>query len=276
VKARQLVWPAAHLCEPTQAGGPAKERHLDDNMAKHPKAGQCVHCLRHSEKMTWDHVFPQAWYPATTPANLEKWKIPACLKCNNDYGKLERDLLIRLGLCVPPDAAAAAGVPAKVLRSLDPKAAKSDRDRRIRAADRSRVLRELLPFGVPPAGGVLPGFGLQSESQYSDYAGILIPAGSLERLGEKLIRGITYVHHGALLGAPYRVRVYVITDAAAGPMGRLIERHARVFDRGPGIAVFRSEAEDDPLVALYKVVVWGRLVLFGAVLGDRFGDGDVS
>ena len=28
-------------------------------MSKKPPAGKCVYCLKHFEKLTWDHVFPQ-------------------------------------------------------------------------------------------------------------------------------------------------------------------------------------------------------------------------
>ena len=94
-------------------------------MAKRPGPGVCVHCLKYFDEMTWDHVFPEAWYPSTTPENLAKWKIPSCRRCNKDYGELEEDLLLRLGMCVSPDAAGAAGIGDRVLRSVDPAAARS-------------------------------------------------------------------------------------------------------------------------------------------------------
>jgi hypothetical protein len=65
-------------------------------MAK--KIGKCVHCLKDNVELTEDHMFPKAWYPDTTAENLEKWKIPSCLECNQRLGKLERDLIGRLAL----------------------------------------------------------------------------------------------------------------------------------------------------------------------------------
>lgn len=79
-------------------------------MAKRPPSGRCVHCLKESLELTWDHVFPQAWYPDTTPANLEKWKIPACLECNQLHSKSEGDLLVNLAMCIDPDDRFRAGL----------------------------------------------------------------------------------------------------------------------------------------------------------------------
>ena len=50
--------------------------------------GRCVHCLHEVDAITDDHLFPRSWYPTTTPQNLEKWKFPACGRCNREYGKV--------------------------------------------------------------------------------------------------------------------------------------------------------------------------------------------
>jgi hypothetical protein len=153
-------------------------------MANRPPPGICAHCLQFSDDLTWDHVFPQAWYPETTPLDLEKWKMPACQDCNARFGRLERDLLVRLGLCVPPATAATAGIVEKVLRGLDPNAASSKRDRRARAADRERITKELVTFERPPNEGVLPGLGVHAGSATKEFPAVLIPSDSLERLAE--------------------------------------------------------------------------------------------
>ena len=79
-------------------------------MAKRPPPGKCVHCLSDKVERTWDHVFPQAWYPDTTPAHLYKWQIPACLRCNKEYGEMEDDLLFRLALCIDPEIPETSGI----------------------------------------------------------------------------------------------------------------------------------------------------------------------
>jgi hypothetical protein len=177
-------------------------------------------------------------------------------------------LLVRLGLCIPPEAAASAGIAKKVLRSLDPSAAKTDKDRKARAADRARVIRELIPFRKPPEEGVLPGLQPEFGTIYPDFAGVLIPSGSLERLGEKVARGITFIRHGTLLGPEYTIRVYVAHDDKVAELRELLQTRGQLFERGPGISVFRAELDVDPLTALYRMEIWSRIPLYAAVLNQ--------
>jgi len=79
-------------------------------MGKRYHNTRCVYCLREFEWLTSDHIFPKSWYPESTPANLEKWQVPACEPCNQKYSKTEDELLVRLGLCVNPKDHRASGV----------------------------------------------------------------------------------------------------------------------------------------------------------------------
>src|SRR5437899_2162775 len=103
-------------------------------MAKKLGPGKCVHCLKDVEERNFDHVFPESWYPDSTPPNLEKWQIPSCIPCNRDYGKLEQDFLLKVGLCLDPFDPASASIVQKSLRSLKPAAARTARDARHRQA----------------------------------------------------------------------------------------------------------------------------------------------
>src|SRR5437016_14334314 len=80
--------------------------------------GRCVHCLRYTGVVEGDHVFPDAWYPDSTPATVQRWIAPSCPRCNREFGRAEKDLLVRLILCVDPKSEAAAGLAAKAMRSM--------------------------------------------------------------------------------------------------------------------------------------------------------------
>src|SRR5580704_2378724 len=71
-------------------------------MAKKLGPGKCVHCLKDVDARNSDHVFPESWYPDSTPPGVEKWQIPSCIRCNSDYGKLEQDFFVKVGLCLDP------------------------------------------------------------------------------------------------------------------------------------------------------------------------------
>lgn len=106
--------------------------------------GRCVHCLKEVEERNSDHVFPESWYPDSTPPNLERWHVPSCIPCNADYGKLEQELLIKVGLCLDPHDAASASIVQKALRSLKPAAARNTRDAQHRLGRGKRILAQAL------------------------------------------------------------------------------------------------------------------------------------
>jgi hypothetical protein len=111
-------------------------------MAKKPDIGKCVHCLKEPVELTSDHMFPKAWYPDTTPENLEKWQIPSCLACNQRYSKIEGDLLNRVALALDTKHPASAGLVDTALRAINPDAGRDEKDAAARAALRRKILAE--------------------------------------------------------------------------------------------------------------------------------------
>lgn len=130
-------------------------------MAK-PPPGKCIHCLREltaHDARNWDHVFPKGWYPDTTPPGIEKWKVRSCQKCNYEYGKIEEDLLIRIGLCLPSEDEETQSISNKARRAIDPEAGGSKRDRRARKALRKLIRHELIKADNVPEESIYPGLG---------------------------------------------------------------------------------------------------------------------
>lgn len=229
-----------------------------------PEPGPCVHCLTHTDEPTWDHVFPKAWYPDTTPRNMEKWKIPSCPECNRAYGRLEEELLVRLGMGLDPNNARASGIPDKVLRSLDPRAARDEKDAAQRAARRDRILREAIAAGTSLIPHTLPGFRPAPGSVYPAPA-LLVRATDLHRLVEKLIRGLTYVQEvGMLIGPDYSF-TFFFDPGQGAVIQELLDRFGRAQDRGPGLIVDRAAPAEDRRASVFSVEIWGSLCVWGTV-----------
>src|SRR3989442_9694615 len=204
---------------------------------KKARRGQCVHCLEEPVELTNDHVLPLSWYPDSTPENLEKWTIPACAACNNSLGTVEEDLLLRFGLCIDPAEALAAGISEKALRSIKPECARDENDRRLRQARRDKVLSELIHLDSPPTTGVLPNFGPQPHLTYGRYSIVLIPQEELVSLGNKLVRGITYLVEGAYINHSYRIEVFFVEEGSVPEVQEILSRHGQLEHRGPGFVV---------------------------------------
>jgi hypothetical protein len=235
------------------------------SMAKRPSPGKCVHCLADNVNRTWDHVFPRAWYPNTTPSDVYKWQIPSCHPCNRDYGTMEDDLLCRLALCVDPHVPETAGIVEKALRSIKSGLARDERDRNARAARARHIYNELLYGSEIPQSAIYPGLGERWGRPSAQGLGVCVPANSLRRLTEKIVRGIFFLEDNAFIEADHAIAFYALTDEGAEPIKNLLDRFGREYARKPGIAVRRAVADDQPTSAVFEIDVWGQFKLYSSV-----------
>ncbi len=221
-------------------------------MAK-KRIGKCVHCLKDNVPLTDDHVFPKSWYPENTPANIEKWTIPACLPCNNEHGKSEQDLLVRLGLCIAPQYAL--GVVPKALRSISSQYAKDEQDARHRKDKREKLLRQVLTGNDIPRASMYPNLGERWGRPLEQQHIITISAEQVRRLGEKIVRGIFYIEDGRFIEPPYVIEVHVVHDENIAEVIVLIDRFGKIYAREPGIIVHRAAVPEDTMYSLLKIEI---------------------
>ena len=236
---------------------------------KKPKAGKCVHCLKTFEHLTWDHVFPEAWYPATTKPNQYKWQVPSCQNCNKKYGALENDLLIRLSICLEPNDSACAGIFEKGMRAIDPKYAKNEKDKRFRQAKREKILRELWVGEAIPQKHLYPNFGSYAHLPIQDQVSVPISADSVKRLAEKIVRGIFYIEDKLFIEPPYSIESFVLNDKDAQPVMKATQKFGSIYAREPGITVYRAVIPEDQLSSLFAVEIWERFKVYATVLAPN-------
>lgn len=245
-------------------------------MPRRPTAGQCVHCLKIFDSLTWDHLFPVSWYPNTTPTNLEKWKFPSCESCNNKYGKTEEELLWRLGLCVGCKDARSSGISDRVIQSLNPNYAKTDRERLARQRKREKVIQETegLKKSIKefPAESILPNFGPQDNLEYSKCSIVPVPVEELRSFGCKLIRGISYICDKSFIGKDYVIDIFFVHDTNSLHVLKLIEKFGKNYYRGPGIRIGRAVTIEDSISSIYAIEIWGKLKIYGTVTKRERGD----
>ena len=230
--------------------------------------GKCVHCLKEVEARNSDHVFPESWYPDTTQPDVEKWQIPSCIPCNNEYGKLEDDLLTKFGLCLEPSNPASASIVEKALRSVRPAAARNTRDALHRAGRGRRILAQALQGNQIPDHGIFPGLGDRWDDIPGERAAIPIPVRSFERMTEKIVRGIYYVEDSIYIAPPYSIGVYVFPEGDISEWNEPLDKWGKTFAREPGISIRRAVSDDDHLSSLVEITFWMQFKTY-AVVSDR-------
>jgi hypothetical protein len=231
-------------------------------MAKKPQKGRCVHCLKEGVERNWDHVFPQSWYPDSTPADLEKWQIPSCVSCNDRYGKLERDLIGRLGLALDASNPASAGLAEKALRAINPDAAKSEGDAAARDARAKKILREMYKGEELKGKNVMPGLEERWDRPLEEQLGISIPEQSLPAMTEKIVRGIAFREHQAFIEADQKIESFLVKDEDVKVAKEILDRAGQEFKREPGLLVRRARFGAG---ALYEITFWNQFKTYATV-----------
>ena len=225
-----------------------------------------MHCLQHADERTWDHVFPKSWYPETTPRNLAKWKIPSCKRCNHEYGRIEEDLGLILSFCVYPDRDESRGVYKRMLRSLDPKHATNEKDRRVRERKKETLQKRLLHGNEIPAEGIYPGLGERWNRPRSAQIAFRVPKKHIDSVGEKIVRGLLYIHNGRFIEDTHEIEHYALEELTATSFAEAIARYGHSLARGPGIVVERAITQEDGISSIHKITIWGDFITYVVVL----------
>ncbi len=224
--------------------------------------GQCVHCLKEEAERNWDHVFPKSWYPDTTEADLEKWQIPSCVACNDRYGKLERDLIGRLGLALDAGNPASAGLADKALRAINPDAAKNEGDAAARDARAKKILGEMYKGEELKGKNVVPGLHERWDRSLEEQLGISIPEESLPAMTEKIVRGITFREDGAFIEPDQEIKSFLVKDEDVKDVKEMLDRASTEFKREPGLVVRRARSSGGDL---YEITLWNQLKMYATV-----------
>ena len=228
---------------------------------------RCVHCSKSLTKKTKDHVFPKSWYPENTPNTVQRWTAPSCDECNGQSGERERELFIRLALCVDPRNPEVEGLSRRAVRSFGVGAAGiSDEERRAREALKKRILSETRSYS--PGTEIFPGLGPHPGFQPDQQHVIAIRENLMREVAKKIVRGCEYeLGDSRIVESPYKLDVYFAHENQVGDVLKVFSPFGPVQQR-PGFQVQRAVAHDDPLTVMYRIKVWGAWTIYASIIKD--------
>jgi hypothetical protein len=236
---------------------------------RRPKSdGRCIHCRQVLVKKTKDHVFPDSWYPRSTPAKVQRWTVPSCGDCNHKYGEMENEVFIPLALCVDPRKIAAAGLSEKALRALGTGATSNlgEDEKQRRRAVKERVFKGAKHYSPDVQPHVLPGMGPHPEAPANEQLQILISGEKLQKVLGKVVRGCEYwLANGRIVEPPCELTVHFVHDADVPDVVRTFAQFGPVY-LGPGFRVRRAGAHDEPLAALYEAILSDTLKFYAVIV----------
>lgn len=240
-------------------------------VVRRPKSnGRCIHCRRKMEKgsETSDHVFPSSWYPDSTSKKVQRWTAPSCAACNGEFGEKEKQILVRVALCIDPTKPEALGLVKRAYRALGISVTNVDADElKIRRALKQEVFRGAQIYSGVPKLNIVPGLGPHPQVPHGPQYEIGISAGDLMDVVKKIVRGFEYwLGDGRIIDAPFSVEVFTLRDDDIPPtVTSLLEIFGRA-ELGPGVRVRRGAATDGSGAVFYEVVIWDTMKFLCSIL----------
>jgi len=230
----------------------------------------CIYCLGYFENLTKDHVFPESWFPDSTPKGMEKWVVPACLKCNNKLGKIEEATYNKLALSVTKDEIAASGISEKIARKYNPSTAKDECNKNRKIANIRKVIPDLYQADKIPTNAFMKNCGLK-ENERDKRIAVFAPFDLLNPFAEKIFRGLEFKFRNKLIDSNIRKieKIYLpigienIASTEIKQLNNILNANGIKVDNGPGFIV--RHVVDKYGSSLYHVTIWGKIEILGSV-----------
>jgi len=178
---------------------------------------------------------------------------------------MEKELFIRLSLCIDPRKAEAAGLSRKAVESLGIGVPNiTAQERQHREALKKKIFAGMRRYTSGTA--TFPGFGPHPGFPAYVQLEIRIPEKLLKEVANKIVRGCEYVlGEERVVEPPYAVKVYFADPKKVRDVLRLFDRFGPV-QLGPGFQVRRAIAREDPKSVIYKIDVWDTWTIYASIM----------
>ena len=140
------------------------------------------------------------------------------------------------------------------------------KDRIRRSKKRDRYLGLMMKGEAITQGRVYPGFEDKWNRPREDQTAFRIYVQELERIVNKIIKGIVFIEDSRFLDTSTEIEHLVVSDEEARPLEELLGKYGSRHSREPGIEVIRAVAPEDGISAFYKISIWGRWISYASVL----------
>jgi hypothetical protein len=189
------------------------------------------------------------------------------MECDQEHGRNENELLIRLGLCVGPDRLGALGVSDKALKAIDPSMARNPIEKQHRIFKRKQILAEMRVASDVPPQTFVAGFEPSPQDLASGRGAVSFPRARLKMLVRKLVCGATYVlNEGLYIEADHVITVLIENRVGSGFAKTFIDQYGTRFHRGPGIVIGQARPAEDRQSAIFEILIWETLALHASVM----------
>ena len=95
---------------------------------------------------------------------------------------------------------------------------------------------------------------------------IPVPKKAIDRLVEKIVRGLTFLEDKAFIESTHAIESHVMHEESASDFRAMISRFGTVYERPPGLLVGRSVTPEDGVSSIYRIEIWGQFRIYASVV----------
>jgi len=127
---------------------------------------------------------------------------------------------------------------------------------------RIKTINSLIPRDKIKASSLLPAKRL---AEHPGSVVIAISQDSIRLMGEKFIRGITYILDKKYIESTHQIEIYLLDKQAALPIVEPIEKYGKQYSCTDGLVIKRAMAKDDSISGIYCIEIWDKFYFYGIV-----------
>jgi hypothetical protein len=143
----------------------------------------------------------------------------------------------------------------------------TDEEKRYREAVRLKLLSESQPYSPDALPHIIPGLGPHPETPTSSQRQLTVEAESVYAVVKKIVRGCEYwLAGGRVVEPPYEIEVFFPSESPDSVENMMAAFASGPVYLGPGLRIRRGGAQDDPLAALYELVMWETMTAYASIL----------
>jgi len=180
-------------------------------------------------------------------------------------GKIENELLLKIGMCLPVFDPSSLGIAQKAMRSISPQCARNNHDAEQREKRRRKLAKGMIDPTIVPLSSIFPGFGFHEGCDPVQERAVTIAEDDLKAIATKIIRGTTWVIDRKYIEQDYEIGIYFVRDKRLFPFYRPLLRYGKTYTLGPGLTVVRAVADEDGVSSLYYLEFWQQVFMYGSV-----------
>jgi hypothetical protein len=149
-------------------------------------------------------------------------------------------------------------------RRLNPWGSGSAKEKTHRQALKTNILKEIRPH--KPGTETFPGLGPHSGLPVHQQFEIPISETVIKEVSAKIVQGCEYVLGGErFIEEAYELSIYFAHEHKIEDVLRLFNSFGPI-QLGPGFAVRRAPARDDPKSVLCKIDIWGTWTIYASII----------